>query len=98
MSKKKKKKINIHCTNGICAEALWYLVTSESCLVSAFFLSTVTCDDNPPKKKKMRAYNSVCEKEFSWLEFDESSQVMKCSVCLKTRQKNTLVSGCTNFY
>ena len=43
-----------------------------------------------PKRKKVRAYNSVWEKEFSWLEFDESSQVMKCSVCLKIRQKNTL--------
>ena len=26
--KKKTPKINIHCTNGICAQALWYLVTS----------------------------------------------------------------------
>ena len=59
--------------------------------------STVTCDDNPPKKKKVTAYHSVWEKEFSWIEFDESSQVMKCSVCLKTRQKNTFGSGCTNF-
>ena len=68
--------------------------STSSCSATS---STVTCDDNPPKKKKVRAYNSVWEKEFSWLEFDESSQVMKCSVCLKTRQKNTFVSGCTNF-
>ena len=68
--------------------------STSSCSATS---STVTCDDSPPKKKKVRAYTSVWEKEFSWLEFDESSQVMKRSICLKTRQKNSFVSGCTNF-
>ena len=44
--------------------------STSSCSATS---STVTCDDNPPKNKKVRAYNSVWEKELP-CERDFSSQ------------------------